>query len=266
MKYKLYTKPAQEAPQILYCDRDENLRPGARYGPVIRNVYIFECCASGYGSVIINGKEFPVGPGDCYVLLPGDAVVHTADMIEPRSGVYCVANGLSLGKLLAHAGISSNQPFVQREVFREVYDLIEQMLQTENDTDIGAELHRTGCLYHILGALFRECHNTDRDTVIQRAVGIMETRYSEQLSTQDIADFIGLERSYFSTFFKQHTGLPPHRYLTRLRVQKACVLMERDNVPMSSVAESVGLDPQNFSRIFKREMGVTPLQYKQRLG
>lgn len=266
MKYKFYTKPAQEAPQVLYCERDTNLKPGIRYGPVIRNVYIFECCAAGYGSVIINGKEFPVGPGDCYILMPGDTVIHTADKIEPRSGVCCIANGLSLGNHLARAGISSAQPFAPKEIFQEIYDLIEQMLAMENENDMGAELHRTACLYHILGLLFKECQNTDRDAVIQRAIGIMETRYSEQLSTQDLADYIGLERSYFSTFFKNQTGMPPHRYLTRLRVQKACVLMDRDSIPIATVAESVGLDAQNFARIFKREMGMTPLQYKQRSG
>ena len=266
MKHELFSKPAQESPQVLYARRDVNLKPGSRYGPVIRNVYIIECCASGYGSVIINGTEFPIGPGDCYILMPNDSVIHTTDTVDPRCGVYCVANGRSLGKLLAGAGISSSQPFAKKEVFHEIYDQIEQMLKFSAESDMAAELHRSACLHHILGALFHEVRNADKDTVIKRAIGIMETRYSEALSTQDIADDIGLERSYFSVFFKNHTGLPPHRYLTRLRVQKACVLMDRDNIPISTAADSVGLDSQNFSRIFKREMGITPMQYKQRLN
>lgn len=262
MKYKFYTKPARDALQVLYCDRDENLRPGARYGPVIRNVYIFECCRSGYGSVIINGREFPVGPGDCYILLPGDTIIHTADKVEPRCGVSCVANGLALSRLLQKAGISSVQPYAPKEVFHEIYDLIEQMLSMEDDSDFSTELHRTACLYHIMGLLYKEFRNTDKDALIQKAIGIMETRYSEDLTTQVLADYIGLERSYFSTFFKNHTGMPPHRYLTRLRVQKACVLIDHDDIPVAKVAESVGLDPQNFARIFKREMGITPVQYR----
>lgn len=139
------------------------------------------------------------------------------------------------------------------------------MLKFSAVSDMAAEFHRSACLYHILGALFHEFHNADKDTVVKRAVAIMETRYSEPLSTQNIADDIGLERSYFSMFFKKHKGLPPHRYLTRLRVQKACVLMDRDNIPISDAADSVGLDSQNFARIFKREMGITPMQYKQRI-
>ena len=248
MKYKFYTKPARDALQVLYCDRDENLRPGVRYGPVIR-----------------NGREFPVGPGDCYILLPGDTIIHTADKVEPRCGVSCVANGLALNGLLQKAGISSVQPYAPKEVFQEIYDLIEEMLGTENDSNVSSEMHRTACLYHILGHLFRECRNADKDAVVQKAIGIMETRYSEDLTTQVLADYTGLERSYFSTFFKNHTGIPPHRYLTKLRVQKACILIDKDDTPVAKVAESVGLDPQNFARIFKKEMGITPLQYRMRL-
>lgn len=264
MKYKLYSRPEQESPQVLFCGRDVNLIPGARYGPVIRNVYIIECCASGYGSVVINGTEFPVGPGDCYILMPDDSIIHTADITEPRSGVYCVAYGKKLEKLFSKAGISSTQPFVKREAFQEIYDQIVQMLEMASDSDMATELHRTACLYHILIALFREFCSADKDALIKRAIGIMETRYIEPLTTQDIADSIGMDRSYFSIFFKNHMGLPPHRYLTKLRIQKACVLMERNNISIANAADSVGLDAQNFSRIFKREMGMTPMQYKQR--
>lgn len=264
MRYNYFKEPAQEVPQILYCSRDVDLKPGIRYGPVIRNVYIFECCAAGYGSVIINGKEFLVGPGDCYILLPGDTVIHTADKVEPRSGVSCIANGLSLGNYLAKAGISSSQPFAPKEIFDETYALIEQMLALENEPGIGSNLRKTACLYHILGLLLKDGRSADGDSVIQRAIGIMETRYNEILSINDLAELVGLDRSYFSTLFKNQTGVPPHRYLTRLRVQKACALMDRDSITVSNVAESVGLDAQNFSRIFKREMGMTPMQYKQR--
>lgn len=249
----------------MYCARDVNVRPGARYGPVIRNVYIFECCKSGFGSIIINGRTFSFGPGDCYVLMPEDTVIHVTDPSGPRSGVYCVANGLTLGGLLERAGISSTQPFVNREVFHEIYDQIEQMLQLSTESDMAAELHKSACLHHILGALFHKSHNNDKDVLISRALGIMETRYSEPLTTKDIADETGLERSYFSVFFKNHTGLPPHRYLTRLRIQKACELMSRGHITIAAVAQSVGLDSQNFTRIFKREIGLSPLQYKKRL-
>lgn len=254
----------QQVPFLMHCRRDQDLAPGITYGPVIRDFYIFECCVSGYGSVIINDKEFAVQPGDFYVLFPGDRVMHTADTVNPRSGYSCSANGLALGPMLNNAGISSAQPFVPRQLFEMAKEQLELMYKLEFESDPGAEFRRTACFYHILGALFEQSQIVDKDEVIQKAISIMESRYGEELTTQELADAVGLERSYFSSFFKSKTGLPPHRYLTRLRIQKACLLIERSDISISLVAESVGLDPQNFSRIFKRELGVTPKEYRNK--
>lgn len=263
MKLKYPTDVAGELPMVLCCSRDQNLRPGARYGPVIRDIYIIECCVSGYGAVIINGREFPIGPGDCYFLLPGDTVTHMADRVEPRCGISCSADGTSIGQLLAKAGISSRQPFAPRALFAQLNGQLEQILQLEDRADPGAELRQVGCLYHILGLLLENCSDVDKNAVIQKAVGIMETRYHTPMTMQQLAQLVGMERSYFSTFFKSRTGLSPHKYLTRLRVQKARMLMQNDSMSVAMVAESVGLDPQNFARIFKRELGVTPQESRQ---
>lgn len=99
-------------------------------------------------------------------------------------------------------------------------------------------------------------------TVIQKAIDVMESRYSEALNTQDIADIIGVQRSYFSTLFKAQTGLSPYRYFMQLRIRKACILLETSDMSVADIAEAVGLNAQNFSRTFKREIGVTPREYR----
>lgn len=99
-------------------------------------------------------------------------------------------------------------------------------------------------------------------TEIQKAINVMENRYSEALNTQDIADIIGVQRSYFSTLFKAQTGLSPYRYFMQLRIRKACALLKDSDMAVAEVAETVGLNAQNFSRTFKREKGVTPREYR----
>lgn len=99
-------------------------------------------------------------------------------------------------------------------------------------------------------------------TVIENAIDVMQTRYNEALNTQEIADIIGVQRSYFSTLFKAQTGLSPYRYLMQLRIQKACALLKDSDMPIAKVAETVGLNAQNFSRTFKREVGVTPHEFR----
>ncbi len=265
MQYQRFLKTQGSDPVLCYCGRDENLEPGARYGPVIRDVYIIECCTGGYGSVIINGTEFKITPGDCYILLPGDTVVHTADNYCPRSGVWCAVSGLQIGRALARAGIDSSHPFAPRTLTYKIADIIEQLLLIKQKQDMGADMYRTACIYKMLALLLDGFAHTDSDSIIQKAVGFIETQYYNRLNVCDIAAFVGLERSYFSTLFKARTGLCPHEYINKFRIAKACTMLKQGSVSVGEVAQAVGMDAHNFSRIFKKEMSVTPLVYKNRV-
>ena len=251
----------KQIPTVLYCEREYNLTPGECYGPIIRDVYIIECCVEGYGSVIINDKAFSVAPGDCYILFPGDTVVHTADTREPRKGYWCAIDGLDLGFIFKEAGISSHSPFAPPELFTGLCDCLRKMVSQWGSGDAGEALRETACIYEFLGILMKNRKATVSDDRIARAIGLMEAKYHEQLSIERIADEVGLERSYFSVLFKEKTTVSPHQYLTTLRIHKACDLIEKEGCSITEAAIATGLDPCNFARIFKRVMGKTPTEY-----
>lgn len=265
MIYQRFKKQQSDAPTVCYVGRDENLTPGITYGPVIRDVYIVECCTSGYGSVIINGNEFMVTPGDCYVLLPGDTIIHTADKLNPRSGVWCAVSGLDVDRNFVRAGIDSHNPFVPKCAFRRIVNAIENMLEVNSKQDVGTDLYRTACIYEILSALLDGVSYCDSDYVINKAIGFIEAQYYKKLTVDCVASAVGLERCYFSILFKKKTGLSPHEYINRFRIQKSCIMLKQGKSSVAAVAEAVGLDAQNFARIFKKEMGVSPLGYKKSL-
>lgn len=244
----------------------ERCASGSHFGPIIRDVYIIECCTCGSGSVIINNKEFPVKAGDCYVLLPGDAVTHTAHKTDPRRGFSCVLNGASVGSYLKEAGISSETPFADPSVFEEARNWMEQLVLQCPCRDTGARLRQLGCAYGLLGAILRDNRTIEKCGTIDRAIGFMETNYPYPLTVTDIAQAVGLEQSYLSVLFKEKTRFSPYRYLTQLRIQKACQLLLSHDCSISEVSYLVGLEPHNFSRIFKREIGITPTEYLKRIN
>ena len=254
----------QEAPVYCHCNRDRDLPPGICYGPVIRDVYIIECNTGGYGSVIINGKTFPVRPGDCYILLPGDTVTHTADYNDPRQGVWCAIDGMQVGWALAQAGITSETPYAPSELFDALNEQVDMLVQMRDDPDPGASLRRLGCIYAFLGILLRTSHQQTKTDWLNRVIGYMDANYYLPICVSDLARAACMERSYFSVQFKRLVGQTPHAYLTALRVQKACTLMDKTRYSSGKVAELVGLDSRNFARLFKKETGITPQQYLQK--
>lgn len=261
-----WRKANREEPMVLACKLDEPPK-SAWYGPVIRDIYLLECCQRGHGAVIINGKKHPIGPGDCYALLPGDSVIHVTSMDDPRYGIWCAVDGLALGRYLKAAGITSEKPFASKQAFPEFYKWMKLLLSLSDQTGSGVALTQTACIYGILGAILQTSGASVGDDPIEKAIGLMETNYPEPLNMGDLAAEAGLARSYFTTLFTQKTGLPPHQYLTRLRIRKACSLLtEEPHRPVAQIAELVGMDARNFSRSFKREMGVSPLVYRKNEG
>lgn len=244
-----------------FCRKDIT-HGGSFYGPVTREVYLLECCTHGEGSVVINGTRFPVKPGDCYVLLPGDKVAHSSSVATPRGGYSCVLGGKELGRAFAAAGITSQTPFAPAELFPKILDRIIKLEQLRYATDISTEYLRMGYTYEILALLTGHTQEKEQDAWASRVLQLIEASYNQPITVQWLADQMGLERCYFSKVFKKKNGKTPAAYLAQMRVEKACERLLQTSEPVSAVAAEVGLDARNFARIFKQVTGKTPKQYK----
>ena len=60
-------------------------------------------------------------------------------------------------------------------------------------------------------------------------------------------------------------GMSPHQYLERLRVERACLLLQTTYIPVEEVGRSSGLtSPSTFRRVFIKHMGDLPAEYRRR--
>ncbi len=244
-----------------FCVKDIT-RGGGIYGPIVRDVYLLECCTYGEGAVIINGVWFPVKAGDCYVLLPGDRVAHISSVANRRGGYSCILTGKDIQQAFTAAGFTSQKPFAPPEVFQRVLSRMEKLEQLRYATEVGAEYLRKGYTYEILGILTRDTRQKEWDAWASQVLKLIEARYNQPINVQWLADQMGLERCYFSTVFKEKIGKTPAAYLAEIRIEKACTLLKESDEPVSAIARAVGLDARNFARIFKQIMKKTPREYK----
>ena len=252
----------QSIPMVAYCNR-EQLTQYTRFGPVIRRYFVVECNEVGHGSVIINGKTFHFGPQQCYVLLPGDTVTHISDGEDPRGGIYCILDAPQLAQQFQAAGITSETPFLPDRLFPQVHQWVSQMLMDFNSRDAGSAMRQASNIYGLLGTILQDKPAISKEDAVAKSIGIMEANYPDPLNVKQLAHSLGLERTYFSSLFKEKTGYSPYQYLTTLRIQKACLLLRDTDASIADVAELVGLDARNFARLFKKEIGKTPLAYRK---
>lgn len=118
---------------------------------------------------------------------------------------------------------------------------------------------------YVISALhqIREEREQQTLTVLDRAQGYIQDRFTEDLSLEDVADFVHLNAHYFSKIFKQQTGSTFIDYVTKLRIDKAKFLMGSEDLSLKEVCYKVGYnDPNYFSRVFKKVTGITASEFR----
>jgi AraC-like DNA-binding protein len=99
------------------------------------------------------------------------------------------------------------------------------------------------------------------DPLVRRAQEYLEAHYTENISLEQLANLGRLSPFHFVRVFRQATGLPPHAYLTQVRIERAKILLAH-GWPIAQVAVETGfVDQSHFTRRFKGIVGVTPGQY-----
>lgn len=88
--------------------------------------------------------------------------------------------------------------------------------------------------------------------------------YNESVKIGDLADFIGVNRSYLTSSFKKTTGCSPQEFLVNLRMDKAKSLLKKTDLSINAVAGAVGYTDQlAFSKVFKKHCGKSPRMYRE---
>lgn len=102
-------------------------------------------------------------------------------------------------------------------------------------------------------------------TAVQKI--ILENFQNNEFSMNQAAAMVNLSPGYFSTLFRQETGVSFVEHLTGIRLEKAKALLMCTNMRSSEIAYEVGYkDAHYFSYIFKKVCGCTPKEYRARKG
>lgn len=249
----------------------EQCTPGHSFGPAMREYYKFHYILEGSGVFEINGKRYELHKGQGFLICPGTVTFYQADMDNPWKYCWIGFNGIKAPTLLKHAHLTNETPIYNFEKSELFSSSIDQMMQSKHMI-VGRELKLTGLLYLWLSALV-ECQGSERSTngketgkehYIAQVVHFIEMNYASKITVQSIAAFIGLQRSYLSSIFKDVMNISLQDYLIHFRVRKACELLQHTSLTIGDIARSIGYeDPLLFSKMFKKVMKHSPSDYRK---
>jgi len=96
-----------------------------------------------------------------------------------------------------------------------------------------------------------------------RVLRYIETNIGEPITLASLAATVGLSRMYFAKQFRATTGIRPHDFVLRKRIERAQQLLAATSDALVDVALSVGFQTQaHFTTVFKKITGTTPYQWR----
>jgi AraC-like DNA-binding protein len=102
--------------------------------------------------------------------------------------------------------------------------------------------------------------NGRQHPAVSRAVAYLEAA-AGPVSLDVLAQAVHLSKSHLVRLFRTQVGLPPHAYLLRLRISRACRLLA-GGMPIAEAAHAAGFaDQSHLTRHFKYYLGLTPGAY-----
>jgi AraC family transcriptional regulator, L-rhamnose operon transcriptional activator RhaR len=97
------------------------------------------------------------------------------------------------------------------------------------------------------------------------ALGLLERDIAHPWTLAELSHQTFVGPTHLARMFTRHLGAPPIHYLSRLRAERAAMMLVRTEDSVASVGAAVGWpDPAYFSRRFRAQFGVSPREYRHR--
>ncbi len=230
----------------------------------------------------ILGQSYTLREGD--ILLIGSGEIHCLTPVGPKSKWLSIrfSSRLATGTIADNgdfSGLSESLDRVCRcstgwdqAVADEVRGLMERMLEEDQNRSIGwqSAVRAEICWFMVIIMRFLPDNDQEpqrkgiQDVNLKKALAYLTKNYTRDISLKECAEAIGFNMNYFSRFFRSHTGIHFHQYLTTLRLQRAEYLLLTTGLPITEIVFQSGFqNVKTFNRVFKDVHGCSPREFRK---
>jgi AraC-like DNA-binding protein len=214
-----------------------------------------------------SGFRQPVSAGDCLLIYPDVPHVYGPGKGDHWSEIYVVFDGPVFDLWRTVGILNPTYPIYRLEPVDTWRARIEEAV-TRRELSADVFVSRFLCLVTSIAATSATASAVgSREPWRDQALRLLATELGSDLSVEGIADRVGLSYEVFRKRFAAATGISPVRYRTKKRIDAACEILQRTDIPIKQIAAHLGFSNEfNFSRRFKQETGQGPREYRKSGG
>ena len=254
-------------------------------GDMVRHIHDFtELVLVLEGTAIheFGNRTYRINPGDCFIVVPGmhhayhscdglklaNILIRTSfiekygDMLK-EDPAYSVLLGRRKDEKRKSPGVSLSQ-----EDLDSCMRIVVEIERERKEMKRSHTVMMTGLLLELFVRIFRSVQragavkNDLRSPWLSKVLDYLEVHFAEEIPMIHLQKMAGMSERSFQRHFQEMTGLPPLRYILRLRIAHASRLLREGNKSVYEVASSCGLDNCSyFCRLFKCITGHSPKKY-----
>lgn len=246
-------------------------KPGYLAGPKRIECYSLHFVREGRVQLEFNGEMQLLEAGDLFCLFPWEAYVYRrVDSDRALELSWLAIDGPGAGEAMASIDISRMSPFIRKRGGQAVYQFVSRLLSLMGKGEEGgATTQKTawqlqGGLYELFSMLMDSpAEQGGQGQWLQQSLDYIELHACEGIMVHQVANEVGINRTYFTAEFTKLCGCSPGEYINKLRLHKAKELLLDTSASITEIAYSTGYSSlYTFSRAFKNMFSMSPANYR----
>lgn len=225
----------------------------------------------GAGEFIRNGVRHELVAGQGFIIREGDYVSYYGKPEHPWTTYWVGLSGHDLEQLLANTSLS-NQATLEFSPDMNSVKVIMEICDYAMTPDSKAfsDLWYQGKIRELIYYLNEDFGKVmiEEDSAYRYPAEVAHDyivkNYMNNISIQELADFIGLSRSHLFRLFQDKYAMSPKKFLQNYRMSRAGNLLQGSDFSIAEVAERVGYDDAfQFSKLFNKYHNLSPTDFRQ---
>lgn len=243
-------------------------QPNYSYGYDRREYYILHYIIDGCGTYTVNGETYELKENDGFLVPPDTTVIYRADRVRPWTVYWVGFHGKQAPFYLSRMNINLSRPIFHFSDKHLLVECMEKLYAEIQSSSISFELI-LGYFYQLVGYIqkgtMQETDTYEPVYYYKNALRFIEHNLRLPLKVQDLADDIGLSPSHTYRIIKKECGLSPHELIEKLKMKKACKMLDETNISIQEISLLLGYEyVSHFFHVFKKVVGMTPGEYRSK--